>query len=537
MTEKQTAGAASRKTWRTELSPLSFLLRSEKVWADREAVRDGHRVWTYAEHAERVRRAVTAIRGVLRTGTEAHGTRVATLLPNVSAMLELHYAVPAAGGVLVPMNTRLAPREYAYILQHSQSSLVVASRALQEEMQHALDLLPSPRPQVVWHDGSDGGMSEYEELLAAAAPGDVEVPTNENSLLSINYTSGTTGRPKGVMTSHRGAYLHSLGVIAEARLDARSGYLWTLPMFHCNGWAYTWAVTAAGSTHICLPNVDGPQIWAILQKRAISHLCAAPTVLSIILTASEAQRLSSPVRVFVGGAPPAPALIERAERLNFAITHLYGLTETYGPIAVCAWNPDWDDVDPEQRAQLRARQGVATIVSENMRVVDAEMRDVPADGRSIGEVVMRGNNVMLGYYRDPDATVAAFHGGWFHSGDLGVMHPDGYVELRDRAKDVIISGGENISSIEVEQALNAHPRVSEAAVVGAPDTFWGEVPVAFVVAAQPPPSAEELMEFVRQRIARFKVPKRVEFVSALPKTSTGKIQKFMLRDELRTDRP
>jgi fatty-acyl-CoA synthase len=498
------------------LTPLRFLERSAQVWADRPAVVSGKETFTYAQHHERVRRLAGALRSL---GVEP-GDRVATLLPNVHAMLELHYAVPGIGAVLVPLNTRLTRDDYRYILGHSGARLVVVAPELQEQ-------LPDDAPQAI----VDG--DEYERLLGEAEPADLRRPDDERDLLSINYTSGTTGRPKGVMTTHRGAYLHSLGVIPEAGLTPRSSYLWTLPMFHCNGWAYTWAVTATGAKHVCLPKVEADPIWRALTSEGVTHLCAAPTVLTTIVSAGEAEPLEEPVEVFVGGAPPAPALLEKAARLNLHVTHLYGLTETYGPIAVCAWNPDWDDLPDDEQAALRARQGVGTIVSERMRVVDEDMADVAPDGESLGEVCMRGDNVMTGYYRDEEATAEAFKGGWFHSGDLGVVHPDGYVELRDRLKDVIISGGENIATIEVEQALAAHPSVSEVAVVAAPDERWGEVPVAFVTAAgEGAPEEGELQEFARERLARFKVPKRIEVVDELPKTGTGKIQKFLLRERV-----
>ena len=514
------------------LTPLRFLARSAEVWADRPAVRDGARTWTYAAHYDRVRRATGVL--VAELGIEV-GDRVATLLPNIAAMLELHYAVPAAGGVLVPLNTRLAPREYAYILAHSGAKAVVAYAPVRSQLLEAIDLMEGEPPQVVWVEEGDDDHSVYEALLRDAPPADLRLPDDELALLSINYTSGTTGQPKGVMTTHRGAYLHSLGVVAEAGLSPRSAYLWTLPMFHCNGWAYTWAVTAMGAKHVCLSQVDPPRVWELLDEEGVTHLCAAPTVLLMLVGAEEATPCREPVHVFVGGSPPAPALLERAAQLNMAVTHLYGLTETYGPIAVCAWNPDWDNRAPSEKERLRARQGVATVVSERLRVVDEHMRDVPRDGTTIGEVVVRGNNVLLGYYRDPDATRRAFAGGWFHTGDLGVMHPDGYVELRDRLKDIVISGGENISTIEVEQALSAHPAVAEVAVVGAPDERWGEVPVAFVVARDRERlDQDELRGFARQHLARFKVPKRIEVVMELPKTATGKIQKFLLRERVRT---
>jgi fatty-acyl-CoA synthase len=516
------------------LSPLAFLERSEQVWSGRIAVRDAGNSWTYEEHGERVRRVADGLREDLNI---APGDRVATLLPNVAAMLELHYAVPGAGAVLVPMNTRLSAGEYAYILAHSQASVVVAARRLAgpltaalDQMQ-ALDQMRGPRPKVLWQ-GEDGeGSCEYSELARSGSPGPLHRPADENALLSINYTSGTTGQPKGVMTSHRGAYLHSLGVIAESGLDTRSSYLWTLPMFHCNGWAYTWAVTAAGGTHVCLPQPDPAEIWRSIRGDSITHMCAAPTVVTMMLESQAAAPCPEAVRLFVGGAPPSPTLLAQAAGLNIDLTHLYGLTETYGPIAVCAWNPDWDQLPPERQAVMRARQGVPTVVSERIRVVDTAMADVPPDGTTLGEVVMRGNNVMLGYYRDAELTAAAFKGGWFHSCDLAVMHPDHYFELRDRLKDIVISGGENIATIEVEQALNAHQAVSEVAVVGTPDERWGEVAVAFVT-VQPGEELDpaELRQFARERLAGFKVPRRVEIVDELPKTSTGKIQKFVLRE-------
>ena len=509
------------------LTPLRFLQRSEDVWADRPAVRDRDRLWTYAAHADRVRRAVGALRGDLGV---RDGDRVAILLPNVAAALELHYAVPGARGVLVPLNTRLAAPDYAYIIGHAEPRAIVAHPSRREVLEQALATLDAP-PRVVWDDG------EYDALLAASEPAELGLPEDERALISINYTSGTTGLPKGVMTTHRGAWVHALGVIAEAGLTARSRYVWTLPMFHCNGWAYPWAVTAMGARHLCLAEIDTAEVWRMLLEGGGTHLCAAPTLLTMLLGAPEAAPTPQPVQVFVGGAPPAPALLERAADLNLDVTHLYGLTESYGPIAVCAWNPEWDELPGERRARLLARQGVSTVVSEPMRVVDDEMRDVPRDGATLGEVVLRGDNVMVGYYRDPEATQQAFRGGWFHTGDLGVMHPDGYVELRDRLKDIIISGGENIATIEVEQALVAHPAVAEAAVVGAPDDHWGEVPVAFVTArGDAAPDPEELIAFARERLARFKVPKRVVVVDELPKTATGKIQKFQLREQVAVGR-
>ncbi len=496
------------------LTPLRFLERSALVWRDRPAVVSGKQSWTYAEHDERVRRAAAVVREELEIG---EGDRVAVLLPNVHAMLELTYAVPGVGGVLVPLNTRLADREYDYILEHCGAKVLVADRELDTDL------------RVV-------SLDEYEELLDKADPIDLERPEDERTMISINYTSGTTGKPKGVMTNHRGAYLHALGVIAEARLTPRSSYLWTLPMFHCNGWAYPWAVTAMGAKHVCLPKVEAKPIWNALTKEGVTHLCAAPTVLTTIVGADEAEPLDEPAQVFVGGAPPSPTLLEKGAKLNLDITHLYGLTETNGPLAVCAWNPDWDERDDEEQAKLRSRQGVGTVVSERLRVVGEDMEDVPADGETLGEVVMRGDNVMMGYLDDEDATREAFKGGWFHSGDLGVVHEDGYVELRDRLKDVIISGGENIATIEVEQALAAHDSVAEAAVVAAPHERWGEVPVAFITAAGGgEPDVEAIQEFARERLAKFKVPKKIVVMDELPKTGTGKIQKYVLREQAQED--
>ena len=499
------------------LTPLRFLERSARVWKDRPAVVSGETTWTYAEHDERVRRAAAVVRDELGVG---EGDRAALLLPNTAPMLELTYAVPGARGVLVPLNTRLAAPDYAYILEHSGAKVLIADRSFETVLGEV-----ESAPRIVWAD-------EYEALLDAADPLDaLERPGDERALISINYTSGTTGKPKGVMTNHRGAYLHALGVIAEAGLTPRSSYLWTLPMFHCNGWAYPWAVTAMGAKHVCLPKVEAAPIWRALTEEGVTHLCAAPTVLITIVGADEAERLDEAAQVFVGGAPPTPTLLEKGARLNLHITHLYGLTEVYGPLGVCAWNPEWDDLPDDEQARLRARQGVGTVVSERMRVVDEDMQDVAADGETLGEVVMRGDNVMMGYLDDEASTREAFKGGWFHSGDLGVMHPNGYVELRDRLKDVIISGGENIATIEVEQAISAHEAVSEAAVVAAPHERWGEIPVAFVTTAGGREvEAEELQEFARERLAGFKVPKRIVFLDELPKTGTGKIQKYVLRE-------
>jgi len=510
-----------------QLTPTAFLDRSARVFPERTAVLDGDRRFTYREFAERSRRLAGGLagRGI------APGDRVAALCANSSTMLEVHNGVPWAGAVLVPLNTRLAPAELEYVLQHSGAALLVADeqfRAVAEQVAAAVGI-----PTVV-AAGPDG---EYERLLAGADP--LSLPcTDEDGLLALNYTSGTTGRPKGVMYSHRGAYLQALAMTVHTGMGVDSQYLWTLPMFHCDGWCFPWAVTAAGAVHVCLPRVEPGRVWDLLRSEGITHFSAAPTVLTMIAADPKAQDgpVARPVAVQTGGAPPSPTLLATMSALNMDVTHLYGLTETYGPIAINQWQPQWDELPPAERAQLKARQGVGNIVAEALRVVTADGEDVPADGATMGEIVARGNDVMLGYYRDEQATAAATlpgpdgAPGWFRTGDLAVVHPDGYLEIRDRSKDVIISGGENISSVEVERALDAHPAVLESAVVAEPHDRWGEVPVAHVTLR---PGAvvddEELSTFLRARLASFKVPKRYTY-GDLPKTSTGKVQKGRLRE-------
>ena len=505
----------------TLLSPVAFLERSATAFPDRLAVVDEGRRLTWAELRERVRRLAVALQ---QSGIEKDD-RVAFLALNTTELLEAHFGVPAAGAVLVAINTRLTADEVAYILDHSGARLVVVDPSLA----HLVDGAAVERTLVL---GSD-----YEAFLAAAGDGEPEDRLeSEEDTISINYTSGTTGRPKGVMYTYRGAYLNALAEVVHARLDSGSVYLWTLPMFHCNGWCFTWAVTAVGARHVCLRKVDPPVVWRLLDEEGVTHLNGAPTVL-VMLAADEAARpLARPVRVTTAGAPPPPAVIERTEALGFAINHLYGLTETYGPITICEWNPDWDGLDTEERARLKARQGINLVTADPVRVVDPELRDVPADAETMGEVVMRGNNVMKGYFADEAATADAFRGGWFHSGDLGVMHPDGHIEIRDRAKDIIISGGENISTIEVERALVRHPDVLEAAVVAVPDEKWGERPKAFVsLRPGAAVTAAELIAFSRETLPGFKAPSEIEF-GELPKTSTGKVKKFELRERARAGR-
>ncbi|WP_127782716.1 acyl--CoA ligase family protein [Rhodococcus sp. X156] len=508
------------------LTPTAFLDRARVVHTDRLALVDGDVRRTYGELAERCDR----LAGALASIGVRPGDRVSVLAPNSAVALEAHYGVPMAGAVLNALNTRLSAAELAWIVTHAGSVVLVVDADLLE-LGRAVHALVDPAVQLVVAGGPEDG---YEALLAAAEPLRVPV-TDEWSLLSLNYTSGTTGKPKGVMYSHRGAYLQALAMTAQTGLDARSVYLWTLPMFHCNGWCFPWAVTAAGGVHHTLRTVAADAVWQAIREEGITHLCAAPTVLVGVAGSPDAAPAERTVTVCTGGAPPSPALLERMAALRLDVTHLYGLTETYGPAAICDWRPEWDDLDAAEQARLRARQGVANLVSLPLRVVDSAGADVPADASTTGEVLLRGNNVMLGYYRDPDATRAAEHEGWFRTGDIGVLHPDGYVELRDRSKDVIISGGENIASIEVEQALDSHPAVLESAVVAAPDPRWGESVAAFVVLREGAEATErELIDHVRARLAHFKAPKQVHF-GPLPKTGTGKIQKFRLRGQLHDD--
>jgi fatty-acyl-CoA synthase len=507
----------------SRLTPLSFLERTAHAFPRRIGVVDGDRRLSWEEVRERVRRLAVALQ---ESGIEK-GDRLAFLAPNRTELLEAHYGVPAAGAVLVAINVRLTADEIAYIVRHSGARLVVVDPSLA----HLVAGLEVERLLVT------GEGSAYEAFLASAGDGEPEDRLeSEDDTISINYTSGTTGRPKGVMYTHRGAYLNALAEAAHAQLSSRSVYLWTLPMFHCNGWCFTWAVTAVGARHVCLPKVDPPLVWRLIDEEGITHLNGAPTVLVMLAADPAAKALTRPVLVTTAGAPPPPAVIERTEALGFAVNHVYGLTETYGPMTICEWNPAWDDLGVEERARLKARQGLHLLTADRVRVVDAELRDVAADGETMGEVVMRGNNVMKGYFADDAATEEAFRGGWFHSGDLAVMHPDGYIELRDRAKDIIISGGENISTIEVEQALVRHPDVLEVAVIAVPDEKWGERPKAFVTLRERAAlTEEELIAFARETLPGFKAPDEIEF-GELPKTSTGKIKKYELRERERAGR-
>ncbi len=519
-------------TYRTELTPLLYLERAADVFGAKEAVVHGDRRLTYADmagHATRLARALQA------SGIEP-GDRVAYLMPNVPEMLIAHFAVPLARAVLVAINTRLSGEEIRTILDHSGARMLVVDTELAARVAPLADELQTVEEIVALDDtGTPAPLpaTGYADLLARGS--DEPLPwrvDDEERVISINYTSGTTGQPKGVMYTHRGAYLNALAELVHSHHTTESVYLWTLPMFHCNGWCTTWGVTAIGGRHVCLRAVDPARVWELIGSEGVTHLNAAPTVLISLANAPEARPLPQPVTVTTAGAPPSPTIIAAMEGLGARIVHVYGLTETYGPHTVCEVQDSLAGADAEGRARFLARQGVAFVIADPIRVVDEVMRDVPRDGETMGEVVMRGNNVMKGYFANPEATAEAFRGGWFHSGDVAVWHSDGYIELRDRAKDIIISGGENISTIEVEQAIVSHPGVLECAVVAVPHDKWGERPKAFVVVK---PGAEvsedDLVAHVKDRIARYKAPDAVDFVVELPKTSTGKIQKYVLREK------
>src|SRR5262245_22632880 len=466
------------------------------------------------------------------------------MAPNVPAMLEAHYGVPMAGAVLNALNIRLDTRTIAFILQHAEAKLLIADAEFSDIVGPALALLPRPIPVVDIVDpfadptrgGARLGAADYEGLLAEGDPEyEWPRPADEWQALALLYTSGTTGNPKGVVYSHRGAYLNALGNALTLGLTPRSVYLWTLPMFHCNGWTYPWAVTAVGGTHVCLRKVDPALIFRLIRRHGVTHLCGAPVVLTALIHAPEEVRIRPDhvVEVATGGAAPPSAVIEAMEAMGFRVTHLYGLTESYGPATICAWQPEWDGLPVRERAAHSARQGVAYPTLDGLMGADpVSLRPVPRDGVTLGEVMLRGNTVMKGYLRNPSATEEALRGDWFHTGDLAVWHPDGYIEIKDRSKDVIISGGENVSSLEVEEVLYRHPAVMEAAVVAKPDPKWGETPCAFVTlrpdAARV--TAADVIAWCREHLARFKAPRTVVF-GPLPKTSTGKIQKYVLREQ------
>src|SRR5262245_3879093 len=510
------------------LTPLDFARRARALYGDREALVDGDLRLSYEQFFERCDRWSRA----LQTLGVAAGDRVAYIAANTHAQLESFYGVPQIGAVLVPINYRLNPEEFAYIITHSGSTVVCAGAEYLEAVDRIRDRLTGVSHFIAL-EGTRDGWLDYESLLAAATPAFARAEVAETDLITINYTSGTTSRPKGVMITHRNAYMNVVGTLLHVPVRMTDRYLWTLPMFHANGWTFTWTVTGAGGTHICLRKVDPIKVFELVDCEAITLLCAAPTGRIGIANAPAGARAKARkgVRVVTAGAPPAAATIERIEgELGWTIIHVYGLTETAPFITVCEERPEHAVLPTSERAVIKARQGVKLITSGHLRVVDEHDRDVPRDGQTVGEIVVRGNVVMKGYYNDPEATAVALRGGYFRSGDAAVVHPDGYLEIRDRLKDVIISGGENISSVEVEGQLLRQPAVLEAAVVGLPDVKWGEAPHAFVVLKPgATASADELRAFTRDHLAHFKCPHSVSFVAELPKTATGKIQKFVLR--------
>ncbi|WP_245600668.1 AMP-binding protein [Streptomyces sulphureus] len=509
------------------LSPVSFLHRAADVSGDDIGVRTetGEAV-SWARLRTRAEQLSGALRGL---GLEA-GDRVAVLAPNGLPLLEAHYGVPGAGCALVALNTRLAPQEYELLLRLAEAKVLLVDPSLADKVADAAPRLPALRAVLTLGPG-DGA---YEDCLRAADPATLRLPADERQPLAVNFTSGTTGGPKGVVYTHRGSYLNALGQVHSTGLRSDSRYLWTLPMFHCNGWCHTWAVTAAGAEHLVLPKVEPERVLDLMEHHRVTHLCGAPAVLDSLVEHGGRRRGRFPQRALfaVGGAAPSPTAIEAMTALGVDIMHLYGMTETYGPSLVCEPRPEWRGFDAPRRASVLARQGVRTVNVESARVVTESFEDVPADGRTTGELIIRSNTVMSHYLDDEEATRAALRGGWLHTGDVAVRHPDGYLEIRDRLKDVIISGGENLSSIEVENALRRHPAVAEAAVVAQPHARWGEVPVAFVrLRDGGEATGEELTDWLRERMAHFKVPRQIHF-SDLPKTSTGKVRKAELRNRL-----
>ena len=520
------------------LSPLSFLTRTAAVFPSRTSVIHGSRSWTWSETGERCRRLASALaaRGI------GAGDTVSVMLPNVPAAFEATFGVPMTGAVLNALNTRLDASTIAFILDHADARVLITDTEFAPVIRQALaelgrDLLVIDHDDPEAAGGERIGNISYDAFLASGDPDFVPPPVrNEWDSLALNYTSGTTGNPKGVVYHHRGAYLNAIANILVWGMKKHPVYLWTLPMFHCNGWCFPWTVTALGGTHVCLRRVEAAAIYDAIADHRVTHMCGAPVVMSMLLNAAaeETRTWDQPLAMMTAGAAPPAAVIEGMEQRGVSITHVYGLTEVYGPVTVCEWHDEWNDLPAGRQAELKARQGVRYPVLEGLMVGNPEtLEPVPPDGETMGEVFMRGNVVMKGYLKNPSATDEAFHGGWFHTGDLGVMHPSGYIELKDRSKDIIISGGENISTIEVEDVLFRHPAVLEAAVVARPHPKWGESPCAFVT-LKPGASAteQEIIRHCRAGLAGFKVPRTVVF-GILPKTSTGKVQKFALRDRAR----
>ena len=522
------------------LTPLTFLERTARIHPERIALIHGELRQTWLETARRCRRLASALRG---RGIRA-GDTVAAMLPNTPAMYECHFGVPMAGAVLNTLNTRLDPEAIAFQLDHGEAKVLLTDREFSSIIRRALDLVKGPRPLVIDVDDAlfEGGVllgeKDYEAFLAEGDPDFAwQPPADEWDAIALNYTSGTTGNPKGVVTHHRGAYLNATSNVVTWEMPRHAVYLWTLPMFHCNGWCFPWTMALQAGTSVCLRRVDPALIFPLIREHRVTHMCGAPIVYGLLINASEQLRagIEHPIHGLIAGAAPPAAIIEGCERIGIDITHVYGLTEVYGPAAVCVKQEGWEKLSIGERAELNARQGVAYPMQDAIAVLDPEtMQPVPADGQTMGEIFFRGNLVMKGYLKNPEATAEAFRGGWFHTGDLAVMHPDGYVKIKDRSKDIIISGGENISSVEVEEVLYRHPAVMVAAIVAAPDPKWGEVPCAFIELREGAEATEEeIVEYCRLHMARYKVPKRVIF-GAVPKTSTGKIQKFMLRQQMKS---
>ncbi|CAN4128026.1 unnamed protein product [Withania somnifera] len=528
------------------LSPISFLQRSAIVYSDRLSIVHGNLKFTWRQTRDRCLRLASALTllGISR------GDVVAALAPNIPAMYELHFGVPVAGAVLCALNTRHDSAMVSVLLKHSEAKIIFVDYQLLDVAKGALEIMSKASaklPHLILISDTEGQLSsqnksnsslasvdlEYESVLATGEPNfEIVCPNDEWDAIALNYTSGTTSRPKGVIFSHRGAYLNSLASIILLEMASMPVYLWTLPMFHCNGWCLTWAMAAQGGTNICLRNVTAQGIFKSIAEHQVTHLAGAPTVLNMIINASPSvQRpLSRTVNMITAAAPPPPQILLKMKELGFSMTHGYGLTETYGPATVCAWKPEWNTLSPNEQAKIQARQGVNHLVLEEVDVKDSEsMKSVPRDAKTVGEVMIRGNTVMNGYLKDVKATEDAFKGGWFRTGDLAVKHPDGYIELKDRLKDIIISGGENISTIEVESVIFSHPAVLEAAVVGRPDDHWGETPCAFVKLKDGcNASSNEIIKHCRDCLPHYMTPRTVIF-DDLPKTSTGKTQKFVLR--------
>ncbi|HEV8644471.1 MAG TPA: acyl-CoA synthetase [Burkholderiales bacterium] len=519
------------------LSPLSFLARAAEVYPQRAAVIHGERRLTWAQTYQRCRRLASAL---ARSGIGV-GDTVAVMAPNVPAMFEAHYGVPMTGAVLNTLNTRLEAEAIAFMLTHGEARVLITDREYSATIARALSQIER-KPLVIDIDdtlGADGdllGEAEYETFIAGGDPAfDWRLPDDEWNAIALSYTSGTTGNPKGVVTHHRGAYLNAISNIVTWAIPHFPVYLWTLPMFHCNGWCFPWTLAALAGTSVCLRRVEAAPIFDLIRRHKVTHFCGAPVVHNMLINAPAELRagIDHKVSAMVAGAAPPQAVIEGMERMGVDLTHVYGLTEVYGPASVCAKHPEWDDLPPDQRAELNGRQGVRYILQEAMDVLDPKtLKPVPRDGQTMGEIFFRGNITMKGYLKNPKATEEAFKDGWFHTGDLAVMYPDGYARIKDRSKDIIISGGENISTIEVEDVLYRHPHVLEAAVVARPDEKWGETPCAFVTlkSGAPAVTEQDIIDFCRERLARFKCPRKVVF-GPLPKTSTGKIQKNVLREQ------